>query len=103
MRKLENKCIVWPVYFDALKTRGEGRKIPKKFALSSPKIEEIVEAAKALNLNPKTNLDARYPREWWQKSGYVVLDKLKTKNETLLALAKKMVELRKQKEFSRKV
>lgn len=97
MKKLENKCIVWPVYFDSSKTRSEGRKIPKKFALSSPKIEEIVEAAKALNLNPKINIDARYPREWWQKSGYVILDKLKTKNEILLTLAKKIFELRKQK------
>ena len=103
MRKLENKCIVWPIYFDALKTRGEGRKVPKRFAIPSPKIEEIVEAAKTLNLNPKTNPEARYPREWWQKSGYVVLDKLKTKNETLLTLAKKMVELRKKRGFPRKV
>ncbi len=103
MEEKNKRIVIWPFYFDVNKSRSEGRKVPKRFAIPSPKIEEIVEAAKTLNLNPKTNPEARYPREWWQKSGYVVLDKLKTKNETLLTLAKKMVELRKKGGFPRKV
>ncbi|RLI00849.1 signal recognition particle protein Srp19, partial [Candidatus Bathyarchaeota archaeon] len=51
MRKLENKCIVWLTYFDASKTYGKGRKVPKRFALNSPRMEELVKAAEILNLN----------------------------------------------------
>jgi len=104
LKKLGNKCIVWPTYFDSSKTRGEGRKIPKRLALESPRLEEVIEAANALKLNPKPNWEAKYPRSWWQKSGYVILDKPLPKSKILNLLAEKMVEIRKQKRiFTRKV
>jgi len=94
LRKLENKCIVWLTYFDASKTYGEGRKVPKRFALNSPRMEELVKAAEILNLNPQPNPDAKFPRCWWEKSGYVIVDKISSKHKTLLILAQKIAELR---------
>ena len=104
MRKLTNKCVIWLFYLDASKTRREGRRLPKSLALNSPRLEEIVEASQSLNLNPNPNFEARYPRSWWQKSGYVIVDKIGSKNETLSLIAKKIAELRsKRGETGRKV
>lgn len=97
MRKLEGKCIIWLAYFDASKTRKEGRKVPKKLAVEAPKLEEVIKAAEALNLNPKLKAEAKYPRAWWSKSGYIIVDKKETKNRTLAMLAEKILELRKKK------
>ncbi|MCX8176038.1 MAG: signal recognition particle protein Srp19 [Candidatus Bathyarchaeota archaeon] len=95
MRKLEGKCIIWLAYFDVSKTRKEGRRVPKKLAIENLKTGEIIKAAETLNLNVKLKAEAKYPRAWWDKSGYVVVDKKETKNKTLMMLAEKILELRK--------
>ncbi len=97
MRKLKNRFIVWPMYLDASKTESEGRRLPKKLAMNSPLNQEVFDAAKALKLNPEFGSDARYPRSWWVKSGYVILNRVGSKNETLRALAGKMAMLRSKK------
>ena len=52
MRKLD-KAIIWPIYFDASKTRKEGRRVPKNLAVQSPKIAELKEAADKLGLKKR--------------------------------------------------
>ena len=94
MRKLSGKVIVWPAYFDSSRTQREGRRLPLKLCVSTPTLKEIVEAAKLLGLNPQFKPEARYPRSWWVESGYVVVDKLKSKQETLRRIAEKLAELR---------
>ncbi|MHC1586842.1 MAG: signal recognition particle protein Srp19 [Candidatus Hecatellaceae archaeon] len=94
MRKLPGKIIVWPPYFDASKSRREGRKLPRRLCVPTPHLSEIVRAAELLGLNPQFKPEARYPRSWWVESGYVVVDKLKSKQETLRRIAEKLAELR---------
>ncbi len=94
MRKLDSKCIVWLPYLDLQKTRSQGRKISKRIALNSPRLDEIVKAAEKLHLNPQTK-EAKYPNCWWQRSGYVTLDKLVSKTKTILELTKKINKERK--------
>ncbi|MFH1328735.1 MAG: signal recognition particle subunit SRP19/SEC65 family protein [Candidatus Bathyarchaeota archaeon] len=95
MRKKESKIIVWPVYFDISKTRSEGRRLPKRFSINTPRLDEIDEATKLLNLNPQVVPEARYPKFWWQKTGYIIIDKSYSKNKALKTLASKIIELRK--------
>ena len=40
MKKLD-KAIIWPIYFDANKTRRNGRRVAKNLAVQSPKIDEV--------------------------------------------------------------
>ncbi|MEM3737369.1 MAG: signal recognition particle subunit SRP19/SEC65 family protein [Candidatus Bathyarchaeia archaeon] len=94
LRKYNDRVIVWPVYFDISKTTSAGRRLPKKLAVESPRIEEIKELAALLGLNPQPKPDARYPRSWWQGCGYLLVDKRQSKRETLKILAAKLVELR---------
>jgi signal recognition particle subunit SRP19 len=94
MRKLQNRIIVWPTYFDASKTQREGRRLPKKLCVASPKIEEVVKAAEILGLNPQPNFKARFPSAWWIEEGYVIVDKAESKSNTLRKIAKKILEFR---------
>ncbi|WP_309493532.1 signal recognition particle subunit SRP19/SEC65 family protein [Candidatus Hecatella orcuttiae] len=86
--------MVWSIYFDIARSRSEGRKIPKRMAVASPSLKEIVEAASRLNLSPQPKYEARYPRCWWKEAGYVVMDKINSKGETLKLLAKELSKLR---------
>lgn len=73
--KKPGKIVVWPANIDFKKTRSEGRKIPKKIAVESPKLEEIIEASRKLGLNPIPVPQAALPKEWWNKTGYVIVER----------------------------
>jgi signal recognition particle subunit SRP19 len=93
MRK-QNKIFLWSVYFDASKTRTDGRRVPKKFAVSAPKIEELQRAAKRLGLQPEIVSDAAHPSCPWRRTGLLILPKTESKGNTLKKIAKELFDLR---------
>jgi|YelNatPaOPRAMG01_1025707.scaffolds.fasta_scaffold01377_22 signal recognition particle subunit SRP19 len=95
--KLPGKAIVWLIYFDASVTRRLGRRVPRKLAIEAPTLEELVEACKRLNLSFQVRESARYPRMWWGRRGYVIVDKPKSKGRLLEALALELKRLRSEK------
>ncbi len=90
------RIVVWPAYIDATLSRSEGRKIARKEAVRKPRVEEIVEAAKKLDLNPEVE-DARYPRQWWVQKQRVIVDKKGGKLEILRMIAREIENMRKKK------
>ena len=88
MRK-QNKIVVWPVYFDSTKARGQGRKIPKKYAVPNPKLDEICKALDKLNLKYEVVADTAYPKMPWRKTGVIYIEKGK---ESKLKILKKIGE-----------
>ncbi len=95
------RVILWPINIDATATRGEGRKIPLKHAVRKPRVEEIVEAAKMLGLNPEVE-EARYPRKWWEQKQRIIVDKMDSKLKTLIAIAEAVKKLRERKQRQEK-
>ena len=81
------KTIIWPVYIDSEKTKKEGRRISKKDAVPSPKLREISNAAKKLNLNPEVENNKSYSRSWWESQGRVSVDKNISKRELLVKIS----------------
>lgn len=90
------RIVIWSVYFDSTKTRKQGRKLPLSLSIPNPKIEEIVEAAKLLGLDPIIE-EKSYPREWWIYDKRIVVLKKGSKRETLKQIALKLKELRERK------
>ena len=94
MRK-QNKFVVWPVYFDSTKARRQGRKVPKKYAVPNPKLDEICKALDKLKLKYEVVADAAYPKMPWRKTGVIYVEKIKKpKLEILKLIGQKLVELR---------
>jgi len=83
----KDKTMIWPAYLDSKKSQKEGRKIPAKNAVSTPKLREIKQAAEKLGLNPYTEKGKSYPKSWWENSGRVVVDKKFSKLETILKIS----------------
>jgi signal recognition particle subunit SRP19 len=90
-----SEVVVWPAYIDSEKSRGDGRKIPAKSAVASPKLTEIQKAAKKLGLKPKTEKDKAYPKTWWKKSGLVRVEKKKAKTLILKEISAEIKKNRK--------
>ena len=93
MRK-QNKIFLWSIYFDASKTRTDGRRVSKKLAVSAPKLEELQRAVKRLGLQPEVVSDAAHPSSPWRRTGLLVVPKKESKSKTLKKIAKELSDLR---------
>jgi signal recognition particle subunit SRP19 len=89
-----SEVMIWPAYIDSDKTKKEGRKIPAKLGVPSPKLTEIEKAAKKLGYPTRTETEKAYPKTWWEKSGLVIVEKKKAKNLILKELAKEIKKKR---------
>ena len=90
----QKKIVLWPVYFDSMKTRRLGRRVPKELAISSPKILEIKGALGKIGLDCELFLDASHPQTL-KKNGMLTVEKLEPKNELIKKIAENLVKIRK--------
>jgi len=88
--KDEGKYVIWPVYFDKLATRLDGRRVSKKHAVEKPSIEHIIKAAKSLGLNPIMEKNAAHPSHPWKKEGRILIDKKDSKSKILIQIANRL-------------
>uniref|UniRef100_A0A7C3MA65 Signal recognition particle 19 kDa protein n=1 Tax=Archaeoglobus fulgidus TaxID=2234 RepID=A0A7C3MA65_ARCFL len=95
------ECVVWTVNLDSKKSRSEGRRIPKRFAVPNVKLQELAEACRQLGLKFRTE-DKKYPKSWWEEGGRVVVEKRGSKTHLMIELAKKIAEIREQKIMEKK-
>jgi signal recognition particle subunit SRP19 len=72
MRK-SSEIMLWAAYFDATKTRREGRRIDRKLAVERPTVEELAKAVELLKIPYKIDKTAAYPKAWWEKGGGFLL------------------------------
>lgn len=57
------QCL-YPVYFDATRTRAEGRRVPTELAVTNPLAREIVNACRDLRLQTVFEPDKTHPKDW---------------------------------------
>ena len=89
MRK-RDEVVLWPVYFDSTRTRSEGRKVPKRLAKPVPTLLMVEKAVKNLDLKCNLVAEAAYPRFPWKKTGLVLIEKTKPKNQLIMEVAKEI-------------
>lgn len=73
MPKGDRPIVLYPAYFDLSRSRDEGRRIAKKWAVETPTAEEIAAAAKALGLEPKIEEGKAHSATPWRHEGRVLV------------------------------
>ena len=95
MRTRKPFLIFWPQYFDAKRSRGDGRRLPKKLAIEKVTTNDILSAAKRLNYQAEKEGTLKYPRTWWDDPGRVLINtKGKKKSKVLLELAREIRKIK---------
>ncbi|RKU43368.1 signal recognition particle subunit [Coniochaeta pulveracea] len=56
--------IIYPVYFDATRSRAEGRRVPSSLAVKNPLAVEIASACQRLALQPVLEPTKLHPKDW---------------------------------------
>ena len=79
----------------------EWRKISKEYAISEPRIKEIVKATQKLRYKYYAEEDKAYPGEWYNKSGRVIITTDDSKKEILINLSNTIKQMREAKQSNR--
>ena len=66
--------VIWPVAFDADRSRSEGRRVATDLAVSDPTVDEIAKAVQQVGYDAVIERDKTYPREHDQRGRGVVKD-----------------------------
>jgi len=87
--------VVWLDYFNKTLTRNKGRKLSKEKCVFDPSLKELIEAAKAAELELTESDDkVRFPKRSFVRSGYIVLPKDGPKTKMLNKISEKLVSKR---------
>jgi signal recognition particle subunit SRP19 len=91
----QDKAIIWPAYFDATKTRKDGRRVAKNLAVLSPKASEIKEAVQKLHFEYELVPDTGYAKMPWLRPGMVLVKKGKESKEQMIQkIARQLQKIR---------
>ncbi|NJE08059.1 signal recognition particle protein Srp19 [Thermococcus sp. M39] len=97
------KFVVWANELDARLSRKYGREVPKNLAVESPKLDEIIRAAEALNMKiVEVESEKMNPRlsgldESLRTRGMLIVESRHGKSKSLKLIAQKIREFRKSK------
>lgn len=94
MAKEKRPIVLYPAYFDAERSREDGRRVARRLAVHGPTVEEIAAAAGSLNLKPKVEAEAAHPSAPWKHDGRVLVRADYFKTSVVRKIAEKMKEAR---------
>ncbi len=88
MRRRGNYIILWPAYFDRKLSRTQGRRVPLKFSVENPSLMEINKVARKLGFKTIIEPNKRYPKDWWNYKGRILIQVDRAKESKTLILKK---------------
>jgi signal recognition particle subunit SRP19 len=88
--------VVYPAYFDAERSRSEGRRVPMGLAVPEPTVDEIAKAVQQVGYDAKIERDVAYSREGFRPRGRVLVKNVEdaAKNDIVQAVAAYVTALR---------
>ena len=93
--KKRNTWVIYPEYFDKELSRGQGRRLPKKYTVYSPDIDEISNILKNFDIPNMKEDHKAYPRTWHQGNGRIIINKQNmSKQRFLKQLGKQINKVR---------
>lgn len=82
--------VLYPTYFDASRSRAQGRRVGKDVALASPTLEEVREAARRAGYRVEAEEGSAHSSRPWKREGRVLIVGGGKKTEILHAVAREM-------------
>ena len=73
--KRDGYLVIWPQYFDATRSRKDGRRVSKFNSVPSPSAAEIALISRYVKLSPRLDEKAAHPSLPWDKCSRVLLRK----------------------------
>jgi len=89
-RRERRFVIIWPIYFDKDKSRSNGRKVSKKYAVNKPNIALLSNIIKKLGYDFEVDTKAKYPAFWYEEQGRLIVFTNEKKSIILRKIGKEL-------------
>ena len=88
----KDKLVIWPIYFDASRTRSEGRMVSIQDAVSEPSLDMLITAAIKSGFHPEIEREKRHPKLWHEEgaAGRIMIARAGPKSAALRRIASAM-------------
>ncbi|MCX6675878.1 MAG: signal recognition particle protein Srp19 [Methanothrix sp.] len=88
----KDKLVIWPIYFDAGRTRGEGRMVSLQDAIKEPTLDITITAAIKSGFKPEIEREKKHPKVWHETeaSGRILVPKNGPKSAILRQIARSL-------------
>ncbi|HOU70979.1 MAG TPA: signal recognition particle subunit SRP19/SEC65 family protein [Methanothrix sp.] len=88
----KDKLVIWPIYFDASRSRDEGRMVPIHDAVSEPSLDMLITAAIKSGFKPEIEREKRHPKTWHVEgaAGRILIARAGPKSSALKRIAPAM-------------
>lgn len=85
----EGECILYPCYFNAGYTRGEGRRVPRSLAAKGPVLTDIERSLRKMGVKFRVE-EHHHSAHWERHEGRVVVEWTDKKEMLIKKVAQKM-------------
>lgn len=89
--------MLWPVYFEASKSRFRRRRVPARWAAKGVTAEDLLKAAQAAGYKVELDAKAKHPATWFEGSGRVLVFTDERKSLVLRKVAEQLKKLKAEK------
>lgn len=88
----KDKLVIWPLYFDAARTREQGRMLPLVDSVQEPSLDMLITAALKSGFKPEIEREKRHPKCWHldEASGRILIERRGPKSAALKRIAVSM-------------
>jgi signal recognition particle subunit SRP19 len=84
--EIKGQRIIYPCYFNAGLTRGEGRRVPRSRAIRDPTLADVEKAVKRCRIQYHVEQKS-HPAYWWKNEGRIVVTWEQGKEKLLATVA----------------
>jgi len=82
--------VIWPLYFDAKRSRSDGRAVSLSDAVKDPSIDDIITAALRAGFKPEIEREKRHPKNWHECAGRILIPKKGPKSGVIRKIARSL-------------
>lgn len=88
----KDRFVVWPIYFDAARSRAEGRMVSLADAVNEPSLDMLITASLKSGFKPEIEREKKHPKTWHQEEacGRILVAKKGSKSAVLKRIAGSM-------------
>ncbi|MEM0226717.1 MAG: signal recognition particle subunit SRP19/SEC65 family protein [Thermofilaceae archaeon] len=94
MEEGRRPVVLWPVYFDATKSRSSRRRVPASLAVRGVTPEDLLKAAQAAGYRAELDASAKHPATWFESSGRVLVYTDERKSLVIRKVAEQLKKLK---------
>lgn len=88
----KDKLVIWPIYFDAARSREAGRMVSIPDSVDEPTLDMLITAALKSGFKPEIEREKRHPKTWQEEgaAGRILIARAGPKSAALKRIASAM-------------